>query len=143
MLVSSFFAAFLHHPLWIMILLFKSALMDVAKNMIKRHSRKPSAMPIFLETIDPNAAAYKTILNMLYYRALWTLPERIHLVHTFIVLVFPSMMALTFCIFGTHFRLVLRFEWLTFLPNIKPFLHISQTLATNNTSFTSKPRLKQ
>ena len=106
--------------------------------MVKRHSRV-----IRLRRDIQMGPFPRLSICHSYYRALCTLPDRMHLVHTFIVLGLPLTMALTLLMFGTHFRLVLRFEWLTLLPNTTPFLHISQTLATNNTSFTSKPRVKQ
>jgi hypothetical protein len=51
-----------------------------------------------------------------------------HLVHTFILLVWPFTLALTVCRFGYQRRFVLLFAWLTLLPTIGFLPHISQTL---------------
>ena len=67
-------------------------------------------------------------LHFLFYIARWTLPERKHLVHTWIVVGVPLTTALIFFRFGAHFLFVCIVEWLIWLPDITPLLHISHLL---------------
>ena len=57
-----------------------------------------------------------------------TLPERRHRVQTFIFIGRPSTTTRTPWMFGAQPRLVLRWEWLTRLPDMTPLLQTSQYL---------------
>ena len=57
-----------------------------------------------------------------------TLPDLRQRVQTFILIGRPLTVTCTVCMFGAQLRLVLRFEWLTRLPDIVPFLQTSQYL---------------
>ena len=66
----------------------------------------------------------------------WTLPLRIHRVHTRIRVTPPPIAARTSCRLGFHRRLVLLLAWLTLLPTEGRFPQIAQflmllTLATS------------
>jgi len=73
-----------------------------------------------------------------FYIARWTLPERRHLVHTWIVFGVPLTTAFIFCTFGAHFLFVFRLEWLADEPDITLLLHISHFLDIKNTSLKPK-----
>ncbi len=60
---------------------------------------------------------------------LTTLPDRMHDVQALIRLGDPSTRARTRWTFGFHLRLVLRWEWLIFMPNDGFFPHTSHTAA--------------
>jgi hypothetical protein len=59
------------------------------------------------------------------YIALCTLPDRKQRLQTYIFLTVPSAITLTRCTFGFHWRLVLIWEWLYFLPKVTLFPQIS------------------
>jgi hypothetical protein len=59
---------------------------------------------------------------------LWTLPLRMHRVHTTMRRTLPPIWARTSCKFGSHRRLVLLLAWLTLFPTDGCFPHIAQCL---------------
>ena len=69
------------------------------------------------------------------YTALWTLPERKHLLQTLILLVPPLIEALTLLRLGDQVVLLWLFAWLTVFPEILPLPHTSHDLPIYYTSF--------
>ncbi len=66
--------------------------------------------------------------------ALTTAPERMHLVHTLKLLTLPLCFARTFWRLGIHLLRVLLWAWLTLLPVVGPFPHMSHLAAMAATS---------
>lgn len=57
-----------------------------------------------------------------------TFPERMHLVHTFALLILPSSLILTVWILAFHFLFECLLEWETLLPETCPLPQISHFL---------------